>query len=124
MIKIYSGGRMPGLDTDWRNELPRLDNIRWLHPPYGGDANSWFPKDVILIRQSDMLYAHFVDGYEHKGVLTEIGIAYALGIPVVICASKQMQETYNFAMMCATSVVETFDEALDIIEFIAKRSLA
>lgn len=119
-IKVYTGGSMPGKVKDWRNSLPELDNVEWLHPAYGDLLDMYFPRDVVYLKACNVMLVHFVPGYNHMGVLTEIGMAYAWNKPIIISVGYKEEHQYTFAMQCATSLVPTLAGAIDIIEFMSK----
>jgi len=119
-LTVYTGGPMPGKEKDWRHTLPELDNVEWLHPAYGGFPEAYFSRDVIQLKKADVLLAHFVPGYEHKGILTELGMAFGWNKPIILSAEYKEEHRYEFAIQCASVVVPSLSSAIDIIEFMSK----
>jgi len=134
MLKVYTAGYMTGKGSkrnDWRIilvEATEFEAIRWLHPgvpkgviPGKGNPNIYSARDIIQVRIADMIVAYF-DLRIARGLGTahEVGMACALGKPIIMIDRSPEVGSLDFQRQCALSVVLHIQEAAEIISFAAQ----
>ena len=128
MRSIYLAGKMDGLSEQeamsWRRkvlyELQITDKLfKVNYPPYGYEEhkNLMWDRDYFLLDKSDILLVNF--DYEENspflGTSMEIGRAYYQRKPIVIFSSKQWVHESKTLQYHATAIVNTLEEAIEII---------
>lgn len=134
MIKVYAAGSMTwvrgGPGGKWRSKLPHLPDVQWLipRPTPGGTAENKFqphvyiPHDFFNVQQCDVLLAVFEPGATERqaGTCTEVGLARAWDKPIVaVCPDETAREEFHFPLWFALTVVQTIEEAIEVIRFMA-----
>lgn len=140
MLNVYTAGYMTGKGSDrldWRAALEAAvaelyveypeGEVRWLHPgvprntvPGKGDPNLYAARDVIQVRQADMVVAYFdLEVSRSLGTAHEVGMAYALGTPVVMIDKSPVGGALDFQRQCALVVVPSIGKAAEVVAFTA-----
>jgi len=130
--RVYTAGYMAGIGSDrfdWRKELESLVlAVEWLHPgvpsgaiPGKGNPDIYFARDVALIRHCDVVFAYLdLDVARCLGATAEMGIAYALGKPIIMVDKSPDNDSLDFNRKMSTSVWRTLDDAANVLQFIAR----
>lgn len=140
MLNVYTSGYMAGKGSvriDWRRALEAAvakrgadypeGEVRWLHPgvprkaiPGKGDPDLYAVRDIIQIRQADMVVAYFdLQVARSLGTAHEVGMAYALGTPVVMIDKSPDVGSLDFQRQCALVVVSEIGKAAEVVAFTA-----
>jgi hypothetical protein len=132
MISIYtagSAGAMEGRDGGgWRDDLPDIEGVRWIRPtlPPGATSSNFFrppmflTADLVGLRNADLMLVVFESGgrIAQHGTSTEVGIAYARGIPMIaVVPDDGAAFAFRFPIGLIPVRVKTIGEALEIIRF-------
>jgi len=140
-MRVYAAGSMGGVEGkvggEWRKKLPHIENLDWVLPIASPglakgretQANYFIAADITCLNSCDLMLAVFEVGKWNGGTVpmhgtcTEVGIAHASGIPIIgVCPDEEAAETYKFPLKLIPTVVNSLDEAVDIIRFVAKQS--
>jgi hypothetical protein len=147
MLKVYLAGAVRGTHGAWRDRIPQIDGIRFMHPGArlpaprrreaattagaalapGGEHRSeelrdeiYTPADRVAVHTCEVLLAHCDRIEGGHGTAVEIGMALALGKEVLlICPSEESRYVWRFAAGCVPHVYESLEEAVDVLRYMA-----
>lgn len=126
-ISVYTAGSafdLGNVKTNWRKELPNIKGVRWLNPDLAPVKKGFcfaFPRDMIQLREADVLLAVFNRGRVQRGTSAETGIAYALNkIVIIVSDSKESDHELRYILGYATIKVKNIKEAVEVLSFMAK----
>ena len=125
-MKVYLAGEM---HTDWRSELRAqlMDRagqtqvdflLPHITPDRDGDGSGtsdWYVvRDLLCLRECDLVFALVNDVGRNVGTSAEIGYACALGKPIILCRLDQ-RHCYDFLEKLATSTFSSLQAAVECL---------
>jgi hypothetical protein len=126
-LSVYTAGSVSDLgdtDSNWRKTLPDIKGIRWLNPALAPNKKDFcfaFPRDIIQLKESDVIIAIFNKDKVQRGTSAETGLAYALGkIVIIISDSNENDYQLRYILGFAHHRVRTLKEAIELLSFMAK----
>lgn len=137
MLEIYTAGAVLGEIGDWRKDLPRIPNVRWLIPqvPDRGDRENhmlpdvFFPADIMALNAADAMLVNIIHGYKSLGTAHEVGYGYANGLMIFMVVPEGPEDDdmddgtafdNRFGMKMATALFPEMEYALEAIEHAAR----
>lgn len=127
-IKVYLAGN---LHSAWRDELlGKLEMAGVVHRvellcPHATDqcgdqaAAFYVPRDLLLLSLADIVFAMVNDLSINSGTSAEVGYAYALGKPIIMCRLSS-KPSFDFIAALATTVQKSFDSAVEVLVFVVE----
>ena len=130
MLNVYLAGAVRGTHGAWRERMPRIANVRFMHPgaaiPGGDDerrSDLYGPADRISVDKCDILLAHCDRIEGGHGTAVEIGMALALGKEVMlVCPSEESRWVWRFAAGCVPHVYDSLEAAVEVIRYAAAQA--
>ncbi|TWT43857.1 Nucleoside 2-deoxyribosyltransferase [Phycisphaerae bacterium RAS1] len=127
MLHVYLAGAVRGTHGGWRDRIPRIDNVCFLHPGAaipGPDPERrtelYGPADRLAVKRCDVLLAYCDRIEAGHGTAVEIGMAVALGKEVmIVCPSEETRYVWRFAVGCTPTVYSRLEDAIDVIRYAA-----
>lgn len=127
MLKVYLAGAVRGTSGRWRDEIPAIPGVLFMHPGAeipGPDpelrTELYTPADRLAVRHCDILlaYCNRIEG--GHGTAAEIGMAVALGKELlVVCPTEASRYVWRFAAGCTPQVCTSLAQAVEIIRYAA-----
>ena len=112
MIKVYLAGN---LHTAWRERLRSYCiglQVEFLEPRAGGSVQQYVIRDLVQIRQADIVLA-FLEKWNpdgpcrHIGTSAEVGYDFALGKPIILVnAFHENVPSFEFLEAMSVSVIK------------------
>ena len=127
MLNVYLAGPVRGSKGAWRDQLPEIAGVRFMHPGAaipGPDPELrmelYTPADRLAVRHCDILLA-MCDRLEGgHGTACELGMAVALGKEILlVCPTDEARYVWRFAAGCVTHVCKSLTEAVEIVRYAA-----
>jgi nucleoside 2-deoxyribosyltransferase len=110
----------------WREELPKIKGIEWVHPTIPPDAfahddhrASWFfSRDLLGLSTADMALVVFDHTVQH-GTTCEVGWLAKAGTPMICVCPQDLRSTYVFAlgMFGFYAIFDELDEAIEALRY-------
>jgi len=127
MLNVYLAGAVRGTKGNWRDDLPEIPNVRFMHPGAripGGDeerrSDLYGPADRLSVRVCDVLLANCDRLEGGHGTAVEIGMALALGKEVLlVCPTEETRYIWRFAVGCTPLVYPSLEAAVEVIRYAA-----
>lgn len=127
MLNVYLAGAVRGSKGTWRDRIPDIPNVRFMHPgaaiPGGNEerrTDLYTPADRLAVRHCDILLANCDRIEGGHGTAVEIGMALALGKEIfLVCPSEETRYLWRFAVGCTPTVYSSLEEALEVIRYAA-----
>lgn len=134
MIKVYTCGYMAGEGSDrfdWRKSLQNMlpdDLIKYLHPgvpngaiPGQGDPKFYSARDILQIRQCDVLFAYFdLSVAKSLGASLEMGLAYGYEKRIIMVDKSPDIGSLDLNRAIADVVWLDLEGAARHLEFVAE----
>jgi hypothetical protein len=129
MLKVYLAGAVRGVKGTWRDQIPTIPNVSFMHPgaaiPGGNEerrTDLYGPADRVAVRQCDILLANCDRIEGGLGTAVEIGMALALGKEVfLICPNEESRYIWRFAAGSTPTVYPSLAHALEVIRYAARQ---
>jgi nucleoside 2-deoxyribosyltransferase len=101
----------------WLRPLPTSDKARL----GGGDKDLYFVRDITQLRQSNLFFG-LIENYDnennrHSGLSAEIGIAHALGIPIILVNLLPQIHSFEFIEKLSDSVFYSWEDGISALRF-------
>ncbi|MFQ5806261.1 MAG: nucleoside 2-deoxyribosyltransferase [Phycisphaerae bacterium] len=127
MLCVYLAGAVRGGKGTWRNRIPDIPNVRFMHPgaaiPGGNEerrTDLYGPADRVAVRKCDIVLANCDRIEGGLGTAIEIGMALALGKEIfLVCPSEESRYIWRFAVGSTPTVYSSLEEALAVIRYAA-----
>ncbi|MBU0638485.1 MAG: nucleoside 2-deoxyribosyltransferase [Planctomycetes bacterium] len=127
MLYVYLAGPVRGRDGAWRERIPDLANVCFMHPGAqlpGADverrSDIYGPADRLAVRKCDLLLANCDRSVGGHGTALEIGMALALGKEIVlVCPTEDIRHTWRLACACVPIVYDSLESALEVVRYAA-----
>jgi nucleoside 2-deoxyribosyltransferase len=127
MLKVYLAGAVRGAHGDWRQRIPELPGVCFLHPGArlpGGDeerrSDIYGPADRLAVRTCDVLLAHCDRLEGGHGTAVEIGMALALGREIfIVCPTAEARFVWRFAVAATPNVFDSLEGAVEALRYAA-----
>jgi nucleoside 2-deoxyribosyltransferase len=127
MLKVYLAGAVRGSKGTWRERIPEIANVCFMHPGAaipGGDeerrTDLYGPADRVAVRQCDILLANCDRIEAGHGTAVEIGMALALGKEVfIVCPDEETRHVWRFAVGATPTVYSSLEQAIEVIRYAA-----
>lgn len=127
MPNVYLAGPVRGDGGDWRDSIPEIDGVRYMHPGAfiaGPDpelhTDLYCPADRLAVRACDVLLAYLPVRPGGHGTAVEIGMALALGKEVLaVCPTAEARYQWRFVAGCVPHVYDSLDKALAVLRYAA-----
>lgn len=127
MLKVYLAGAVRGSHGGWRDSIPELPGVCFMHPGArlpGGDEESrtdiYVAADTLAVHACDVLLAHCDRLEGGHGTAVEIGMAAALNkVVFVVCPNPAARHVWRFAAGITPHVYDSLDAALTAIRYAA-----
>lgn len=123
-VKIYLAGNM---HTDWRNKVAlKINGCEFLWPykapcdngTDGGDADIFFPRDMVLLRSSDAVFCVIENEGRNIGTSAEVGMAYAWGKPIILVNLCPDIHSFRFLEKASTTTCYSLQQGLKVLQFL------
>ena len=127
MLKVYLAGAVRGEKGAWRDGLPDIPHVCFMHPGAricGANeerhSEVYGPADRVAVRQCDILLANCDRLEGGLGTAVEIGMALALGKEVfLVCPTEEARYVWRFAVGSTPTVYTSLAQALEVIRYVA-----
>ena len=127
MLSVYLAGAVRGSKGAWRDRIPDIPNVRFIHPgahiPGGNEerrSELYGPADRISVQKCDILLAHCDRIEAGHGTAVEIGMALAYGKEIfLVCPSEESRSVWRFAVGATPTVYSSLEEAVEVIRYAA-----
>jgi nucleoside 2-deoxyribosyltransferase len=127
MLSVYLAGAVRGSGGAWRDRIPEIPNVRFMHPgahiPGGNEerrSELYGPADRISVQKCDILLAHCDRIEAGHGTAVEIGMALAYGKEVfLVCPTEEARYVWRFAAGATPTVYSSLDEAVEVVRYAA-----
>jgi hypothetical protein len=127
MLYVYLAGAVRGTQGTWRDRIPDIPNVRFLHPgaliPGGNEetrTDLYVPADRVGVRKCDILLANCDRIEGGHGTAVEIGMALALGKEVfLVCPTEESRYVWRFAVGSTPTVYSSLEKAVEVIRYVA-----
>jgi nucleoside 2-deoxyribosyltransferase len=127
MLRVYLAGLVRGTKGNWRDRVPEIPNVLFMHPGAalpGPDeerrSEIYGPADRIAVRQCDVLLANCDRLEGGHGTACEIGMALALGKEVLlVCPTEETRHVWRFAAGSVPTIYNSLDEAIEVVRYAA-----
>ncbi len=124
-MRVYLAGNM---HTDWRERVAsQVTGCELLWPQKvpsrngseKGNADVFFPRDVVLLRSADLVFCCIETEGRNIGTAAEVGMAYAWGKPVILVNLCPDVHGFKFLEKASTTVCYSLEEGLETLKFLA-----
>ena len=130
MLKVYLAGAVRGTCGTWRERVPEMPGVCFMHPgakiSEGEEerrSEIYGPADRIAVRQCDILLANCDRIEGGHGTAVEIGMALALGKEVfLVCPSEETRYVWRFAVGATPTVYSSLEESLAVVKYAAAQA--
>ena len=127
MLSVYLAGAVRGSAGAWRDRIPDIPNVRFIHPgariPGGNEerrSDLYGPADRISVQKCDILLAHCDRIEAGHGTAVEIGMALAYGKEVfLVCPTEESRYVWRFSVGATPTVYSSLEEAVEVIRYAA-----
>ena len=127
MLNVYLAGAVRGSQGTWRDKVPEIPNVRFMHPGAkipGGDeerrSELYGPADRTSVRKCDIVLANCDRIEGGLGTATEIGMALALGKEILlVCPTEETRYIWRFAVGSTPTVYSSLEQALEVVRYAA-----
>jgi len=127
MLNVYLAGAVRGSQGAWREQVPEIPNVRFVHPGAkipGSDGERrselYGPADRLAVRKCDILLANCDRIEGGLGTAMEIGMALVLGKEILlVCPTEETRFVWRFAVGSIPTVYSSLEQALEAIRYAA-----
>ena len=127
MLNVYLAGAVRGSKGTWRERIPDIPNVCFMHPGADIPGSSpelrtelYGPADRIAVQKCDILLADCDRIEAGHGTAVEIGMALALNKEVLlVCPSEETRYVWRFAAGSIPTVYSSLEDALEVIRYAA-----
>lgn len=127
MLHVYLAGAVRGAKGAWRDEIPQIAGVCFMHPgaklpgPREELRNDIYgPADRVAVRKCDILLANCDRIEGGLGTATEIGMALALGREILlVCPNEETRYVWRFAVGSTPKTYSSVAEAVEVIRYAA-----
>ncbi len=127
MLRVYLAGPVRGTKGAWRDQIPEIPNVVFMHPgaalPGPREelrSEIYAPADRLAIRHCDILLANCDRIEGGHGTACEIGMALALGKEVLlVCPSEETCYVWRFVAGSVPAVYDSLEQALEVVRYAA-----
>jgi hypothetical protein len=127
MLSVYLAGAVRGSKGTWRDRIPEIPNVRFIHPgariPGGNEerrSDLYGPADRISVQKCDILLANCDRIEAGHGTAVEIGMALAYGKEVfLVCPDEESRYVWRFSVGATPNVYSSLEQAVEVIRYVA-----